>query len=400
MDILYRTFKLKVAALKLTRYSQDMKRQAITWIAIIAASLALGLFVDARANATLGKPQLEISSVDIPRSHVQSSNGERGAALAALSDGRYLLGGGKNGFALYLFDPANSSEKILGKVENYTQRFNDSRFAITDIGILTQSANRVDAVVSYPRYDRVRDCVNVVLGAYQIDLGAKPAVKRTATWFTSKPCVPVSAVQHAAGRIEVIDKFSVYMTVGDLGFTKIDQVKTRQDLGSVFNISKSKVEKISQGHRNQQGIVLIGTDLYTSEHGPRGGDELNLITAGQDYGWPAVSYGQPYSSGDYVKPGVTGSHEGFSKPLTYWVPSVAPTELVQLPSTWGQWSSQIVMGTLREESLIFVQLINRTTVGEISTVSVGERIRDLEMSKNGQIIATTDSGKLLVIGPA
>jgi hypothetical protein len=399
MDILYRTSKLKVAASELTSYSHDMKRQAITWIIIILASLALGLFVDARASATLGKPQLEISSVDIPRSHVQSSNGERGAAITALNDGRYLLGGGKNGFALYLFDPANGSEKILGKVENYTQRFNDSRFAITDIGILTQSANRVDAVVSYPRYDRVRDCVNVVLGAYQIDLGAKPSVKRTATWFTSKPCVPVSAVQHAAGRIELIDKSSVYLTVGDLGFTKIDQVKTGQDLGSVFKISKSKVEKVSQGHRNQQGILLIGNDLYTSEHGPRGGDELNLITRGQDYGWPSVSYGQPYSSGDYVKPGVTGSHEGFTKPLTYWVPSVAPTELVQLPKSWGQWSSQIVMGTLREESLIFIQLTNRTTVGEISAVNVGERIRDLEMSKDGQIIATTDSGKLLIISP-
>lgn len=377
-----------------------MKRQAITWIAIIVASLALGLFVEARANADLGKPQLAITSVDLPRSHVQSSNGERGAAITALSDGRYLLGGGKNGFALYLFDPADGSEKILGKVENYTQRFNDSRFAITDIGLLSQSANRVDAVVSYPRYDRIRACVNVVLGAYQIDLGAKPSVKRTATWFTSKPCVPVGTVQQAAGRIEVIDKSSVYMTVGDLGFTKIDQVKTRQDLGSVFKISKSKVEKISQGHRNQQGILLIGSDLYTSEHGPRGGDELNLITRGQDYGWPAVSYGQPYTSEDYIKPGVTGSHEGFTKPLTYWVPSVAPTELVQLPNSWGQWSSQIVMGTLREESLIFIQLTDRSTVGQIRVVNVGERIRDLEISSAGLLIATTDSGKLLIISPA
>jgi glucose/arabinose dehydrogenase len=58
------------------------------------------------------------------------------------------------------------------------------------------------------------------------------------------------------------------------------------------------------------------------------------------------------------------------------------------------------MGTLREESLIFIQLTNRTTVGQISEVNVGERIRDLEISKDGQIIATTDSGKLLVITPA
>jgi glucose/arabinose dehydrogenase len=58
------------------------------------------------------------------------------------------------------------------------------------------------------------------------------------------------------------------------------------------------------------------------------------------------------------------------------------------------------MGTLRQESLIFIQLLNRTTVGQISEVNVGERIRDLEVSKDGQIIATTDSGKLLTIAPA
>jgi len=73
-----------------------MKRQAITWIAIIAASFALGVFIDARASADIAKPQLTITSVDLPRTHVQSSNGERGAAIAVLSDGRYLLGGGKN----------------------------------------------------------------------------------------------------------------------------------------------------------------------------------------------------------------------------------------------------------------------------------------------------------------
>lgn len=379
-----------------------MKRQVITWVAIIAASLALGIFIDTRAGAENSTPKFSIKAIDIPNSHVQSSNGERGAAITKVDANRYLFGGGKNGFSLYLFDLKTGTEKFLGKVENYNQRIDDSRFAITDIGILSRTGDRIEVVVSYPRYDRIRQCVTVVLGAYQIEVGTKPLIKRTGTWFTSKPCVPISAVQHAAGRIEVIDKSTVYMTVGDLGFNKINQVKTRQDLGSVFKISKSKIEKISQGHRNQQGILLIGTDLYTSEHGPRGGDELNLINSGKDYGWPFVSYGEPYTSGDYVKPGVTGSHEGFTKPLTYWVPSVAPTELVQLPSgpSWGVWASQIAMGTLREESLIFIQLTNRVTVGQISEVNVGERIRDLEISENDQVIATTDSGKLLVISLA
>jgi glucose/arabinose dehydrogenase len=178
-------------------------------------------------------------------------------------------------------------------------------------------------------------------------------------------------------------------------------VNRRGDLGSVVKVSATSREKISSGHRNQQGILLIGKDLYTSEHGPRGGDELNIIEKGVDYGWPAVTFGEPYSSGDYVRPATTGSHEGFRKPLTYWVPSVAPTELVQLNgSQWGPWAGQIVMGTLREESLIFIELLDRKKVGKVSKFSIGERIRDLEIGAQGEMIATTDSGKLLFISIA
>ena len=166
----------------------------------------------------------------------------------------------------------------------------------------------------------------------------------------------------------------------------------------MFKVSATTREKISTGHRNQQGILLIGKDLYTSEHGPRGGDELNIIEKGVDYGWPAVTYGEPYSSGDYVRPKRTGDHDGFRRPLTYWVPSVAPTELVQLNgSQWGSRAGQIVMGTLREESLIFIELLDAKRVGQKTIHPVNERIRDLEIGAQGEMIATTDSGKLLFI---
>ena len=84
------------------------------------------------------------------------------------------------------------------------------------------------------------------------------------------------------------------------------------------------------------------------------------------------------------------------------MPSVAPTELVQLPagSSWGSWAGQVVMGTLREQSLIFIQLRSKNQVGEVLKVDVGERIRDLEMGRNNQLIATTDSGQLLFISLA
>ena len=363
-------------------------------IALLSAALTFSALYSAQSTV-LG---LTISEVDTPQVKVLAPNGERGAALAVMADGRLLLGGGGNGSSLFIHDTVKKSTILAGRAIKATERLNDSRFAITDIGILAESATRADLLISFPTYNRAKDCVSVHLYRYTLNLASKPSLTRGKLWFKSNPCVPVSAVQHAAGRLAVIDKKSAYLTIGDLGYSEIDNVNRRGDLGSVFKVSATTREKISTGHRNQQGILLIGKDLYTSEHGPRGGDELNIIEKGVDYGWPAVTYGEPYSSGDYVRPKETGNHDGYRKPLTYWVPSVAPTELVQLNgSGWGPWSGQIVMGTLRDESLIFIELLDAKRVGEITTQPVNERIRDLEIGAQGEMIATTDSGKLLFI---
>ena len=365
---------------------------------LIIALISIGLTFPLLHPAQSAVSGLTITEVDTPQVKVLAPNGERGAALAVMADGRLLLGGGGNGSSLFIYDPVKKSTTLAGRAIKATERLNDSRFAITDIGILAESATRADLLISFPTYNRAKDCVSVHLYRYTLNLASKISLTRGKLWFKSNPCVPVSAVQHAAGRLAVIDKKSAYLTIGDLGYSEIDNVNRRGDLGSVFRVSATTREKISTGHRNQQGILLIGKDLYTSEHGPRGGDELNIIEKGVDYGWPAVTYGEPYSSGDYVRPKETGSHDGYRKPLTYWVPSVAPTELVQLSgSQWGSWAGQIVMGTLREESLIFIELLDPKKVGKLTTHPVNERIRDLEIGAQGEMIATTDSGKLLFI---
>lgn len=365
---------------------------------LIIALINIGLTIPLLHPAQSAVSGLTITEVDTPQVKVLAPNGERGAALAVMADGRLLLGGGGNGSSLFIYDPVKKSTTLAGRAIKATERLNDSRFAITDIGILAESATRADLLISFPTYNRAKDCVSVHLYRYTLNLASKISLTRGKLWFKSNPCVPVSAVQHAAGRLAVIDKKSAYLTIGDLGYSEIDNVNRRGDLGSVFKVSATTREKISTGHRNQQGILLIGKDLYTSEHGPRGGDELNIIEKGVDYGWPAVTYGEPYSSGDYVRPKETGSHDGYRKPLTYWVPSVAPTELVQLNgSQWGPWAGQIVMGTLREESLIFIELLDPKKVGKLTTHPVNERIRDLEIGAQGEMIATTDSGKLLFI---
>jgi glucose/arabinose dehydrogenase len=220
-----------------------------------------------------------------------------------------------------------------------------------------------------------------------------------ANWFVSKPCVPISAVQHTAGRFAVIDKNSVYVTIGDLGYSQINNRSKRGDLGSVFKLSAKSAVRISQGHRNPQGIVLLADKtLLAAEHGPRGGDEINVIQEGGDYGWPFVSYGEPYGSGDYVRPGITGSHAGYIEPIKYWVPSIAPTELVQLPKQgWGDWGQALVLGTLREEILLFMKISENYEIIESVRVEMNQRIRDLEVLSNGSLIATTDSGQLITV---
>ena len=351
------------------------------------------------AGAQITAPKLSITTIATENLQVVGSNGVRGAAAAVLDDNQLLLGGGQKGSHLYLFDLSTKSDQLLGRVIPASERLNDARFAITDIAVLSKSSTSANLLISYPSYRKNGNCVVVKLDAYKLTLGSKPSITKGKNWFTSKPCVPISAVQHAAGRLAVIDEKTTYLTVGDLGFSKIGSKSARGDLGGVFKIGASKVEKISTGHRNQQGIELIGNDLYISEHGPRGGDELNLIKKGADYGWPTVTYGQAYSSGDYVRPTRSGTHDGFQLPLYNWVPSVAPTELVALPAAgkWGSWSSQLVMGTLKEQSLIFIQLSSKDKVGQVASVDVSDRIRDLELLPDGRLVATTDSGNLLLI---
>lgn len=367
-----------------------------TWLVGIFTFLILA------TPAQASPPSLTIDTVETRQVQVSAPNGERGAALAKLKDGRLLLGGGTNGSSLFLFDRENETLQSLGRVIKSNERLNDSRFAITDIAVLEEQEKVISLLISFPQYSQKNRCVSLVLYKYDLKLAPMVSVKRAKQWFKSSPCVPISAVQHAAGRIEVIDKKNVYLTTGDLGFPKIGDRKARGTLGSIYKVSSSAFERVSQGHRNPQGVQLIGKDLYISEHGPRGGDEINLVEVGKDYGWPFVTYGQPYGLGDYVRPSKTGTHEGFIKPLYYWVPSVAPTELILLPDDprWGSWSGQLVMGTLRENALIFLQLMSKREVGQVANVNVGERIRDLEVGNNGSIIATTDSGNLLFIAPA
>lgn len=338
---------------------------------------------------------IDIQKMNASEAITKGGNNQRGPALAVLKNGDLLLGGGANGGTIYLGDGKKRKLIKLGDLISSSQRKKDSRFAITDILILNESSKLVQTLVSYPRLGSNGNCVEVRVDEVEIDL-SKNRLTRKSNWFISKPCVPIGAVQHASGRMEKIDNNSAYLTIGDLGYKKIDDVNLRKDLGSVFKISKNSVTKVSFGHRNMQGILFINNSLLVSEHGPRGGDEINVVKQNTDYGWPFVTYGKAYGVGDYIKPKSNGTHKGYEEPIKYWVPSIAPTELVQIPKNWGNWSNQIAMGTLKEEVLVLLKINSNNQITEEKRIKVKERIRDLDTNSNNEIVATTDSGKIMV----
>ena len=365
---------------------------------ILTSSLLLALMPAVSADDFADSSvTLSFSTKSITKAVTKGGN-TRGPALAILKDESVLLGGGAGGGEILTFNKQKSGLRSLGSFIPANRRVIDSRFAINDIAILSENATAAKLLISYPRLGTSGSCVEIAVDELAYDRKLS-RIKFVSNWYVTKPCVPISAVQHTAGRFAVIDKNSVYVSFGDLGFSEIDDRSKRGDLGSIFKLSAKSAVKISQGHRNPQGMLLYNKNtLLAAEHGPRGGDEINVIKEGGDYGWPFVSYGQPYGSGDYVRPVKTGTHTGYIEPIKYWVPSIAPTELVQLPNNgWGDFSGALVLGTLREEVLVFMKVSEKLEITQTIQVPVNERIRDLEVTESGALIATTDSGKLITV---
>ncbi len=167
-------------------------------------------------------------------------------------------------------------------------------------------------------------------------------------------------------------------------------------------IPGARPETWSYGHRNPQGAAIRpgAGDLWLNEHGPQGGDELNRVTAGGNYGWPLVSYGCNYGDpvGDACRIGGGTHAPAFVEPVSYWVPtSVAPAGLVFYTGAgFPQWQGSAFMGTLAGTALWRIALSGDAEVArERLFGSLGERIRDVEQGPDGWLYLLTDSGKLI-----
>ena len=159
----------------------------------------------------------------------------------------------------------------------------------------------------------------------------------------------------------------------------------------------------SYGHRNAQGATL-GPDgnLWMHEHGPQGGDEINLPQPGKNYGWPVITYGENYGGG-VIGEGISAK-PGMEQPLHHWTPSIAPSGMAFLTSDrYGSgWKGNLFVGSLKFQYLNRIELKDGKVVAEHKLLQdVGQRIRDVRQGPDGLLYVVTDSpnGKLIRVLP-
>ena len=158
----------------------------------------------------------------------------------------------------------------------------------------------------------------------------------------------------------------------------------------------------SLGHRNLQGATLHPQtgELWTHEHGPSGGDEINISRAGNNYGWPVITYGEEYIGGSIGE----GTHkDGMEQPLHYWVPSIAPSGMIFVDQRIPAWQGNLLIGSLKFDQLVRLELDNDKVVHEerLLDKALGERVRDVAQGPDGAIYLLTDErkGRLLRLAP-
>jgi len=162
-----------------------------------------------------------------------------------------------------------------------------------------------------------------------------------------------------------------------------------------IDIYGSTSKEFARGFRNPQGMFVDRTGLvWATEHGPEGGDELNVVGQGDHLGWPQATYGTDYGDKSWALDMSAGRHENFKKPIFSWIPSVAPSQLTEVTVGWPEWEGGLLIGTLRLESLLRTRL-EGSSVKYIEEIEIGARIRDVVLDSTGRIWLWTDNSNLV-----
>jgi len=213
---------------------------------------------------------------------------------------------------------------------------------------------------------------------------------------------------HFGGRMAMLNDGSLLITSGEGSRYREKAQSLDNMLGKILRINtdgsipennpfvgnkEALPEIYSYGHRNPQAILLSKTGkIWSHEHGPKGGDELNLIKSGLNYGWPAITYGVDYS-GAIISPFT--SAEGMEQPITYWVPSIAPAGMTEYRGhIFPKWQGNLFVAALAEKSVHRLVLSGNKVIKEETILKeLKQRIRDIRTGPDGYLYILTDSNR-------
>jgi len=229
--------------------------------------------------------------------------------------------------------------------------------------------------------------------------------------FSQQP--KVTSKYHFGGRLVQQADGNLFVTLGDRGSRREDVQPLSTHVGKVVRITPTgeaasgnpfaaqadaKKELWSFGHRNIQGATLDNSGrLWTHEHGPQGGDEINITKAGLNYGWPLITYGEEYGGGVIGKTAAAG----LEQPLHYWVPSIAPSGMAFYQGALlSGWQQNLLVGSLKFGQLVRLE-IKDDKVSHEERIRIGSRIRDVKVHPDGSVYLLTDedNGAILRITP-
>ena len=206
--------------------------------------------------------------------------------------------------------------------------------------------------------------------------------------------------QHFGSRIVFDKENHVYFSIGDRGNRDVNPQDITKDGGKIYRLNddgsipkdnpftnKNGAKKAiySYGHRNPQGMEInpFTDEIWSHEHGPQGGDEINIIKKGKNYGWPVVSYGINYNGTKFTN---KTSAPGMERPIHYWTPSIAPSGMAFINSEkYGNWKGNLLVGSLKFQYLNRCILKGNNVFKEIKMLEGLGRVRSVEQGLDGYI---------------
>ena len=265
--------------------------------------------------------------------------------------------------------------------------------------------------ISYSGFEGESDGSNTSLIRAKFDKSAM-ALTDVKVIFEASP--NTNSKHHFGSRIEFDNDGFLYFSIGDRGARDENPQRLDRDAGKVHRINyDGSIPKdnpfvgqdgandsiYSYGHRNPQGMAMHPKtgDIWTHEHGPRGGDEINRIQKSVNYGWPVISYGVNYSGTSFTD---LTEKDGMMQPNWQWTPSIAPSGMLFVDSDkYPQWNGHMLVGSLKFAQLVLVEMDGNKVKGHSSLFEGVGRVRSLSMSPDGHLYLGVDGKGVYKVVP-